>query len=115
MSERRDQDFLRDILEAIQRVGEYTAGMSVGQFMADRKTQDAVVRNLEVIGEAAKKLSDELRAAQANLPWKDLADVRDKLIHHYFGINHETVWTIARDELPGLLPQIEAVLAQLGE
>lgn len=110
MSKRRDQDYLRDIYEAIRRIAAYTASLTYEQFVKDSKTQDAVIRNLEVIGEATKNISSRLRKSYSQISWKDLAGVRDKLIHHYFGINYEIVWTIARKELPGLLPQIEDIL-----
>jgi uncharacterized protein with HEPN domain len=82
MSKRRDQDFLSDICEAIQRIAVYTEGMTIRRFMKDIKTQDAVVHNREVIGEATKNLSSRLRRAYPKIPWKDLAGVRDKMIHH---------------------------------
>lgn len=112
MSKRRDLDFLSDIYEAIQRIATYTESMTYEQFLRDYKTQDAVVRNLEVIGEAAKSLSTHLKKAHPQIPWRELAGVRDKMIHHYFGINYEIVWTIAKEELPRLLPQIEDMLAK---
>lgn len=112
MSKRRDQDYLRDIQEAIQRIAAYTEGMTCEQFLVDGKTQDAVVRNLEVIGEATKNLSAHLRKFYPQVPWKSLAGVRDKMIHHYFGINYEIVWKIAKEELYHLLPQIEDILAK---
>jgi len=112
MSKRRDQDYLGDIREAIQRIAAYTMDLTYERFMEDLKTQDAVVRNLEVIGEATKNLSGQLRKAYPQIPWKDLAGVRDKLVHHYFGINYEIVWQIAKEELPGLLPQIEDILTK---
>lgn len=115
MSKRRDQDSLNDICEAIRRIVVYTKGMSVRRFLKDIKTQDAVVRNLEVIGEATKNLSSRLRKICPQIPWKELAGVRDKMIHHYFGISYEIVWKIAREQLPQLLPQIEALLTQEGE
>ncbi len=99
-----------DIREAIQRIAVYTAGLDYEQFMQDNKTQDAVVRNLEIIGEATKNLSSRLRRVYAQIPWKDLAGMRDKMIHHYFGINYEIVWTIAKEELPDLLSQIQDIL-----
>ncbi len=91
MPKRRDQDYLSDIREAIQRIAAYTAGLDYEQFMQDNKTQDAVVRNLEIIGEATKNLSSRLRRVYAQIPWKTLAGMRDKMIHHYFGINYEIV------------------------
>jgi uncharacterized protein with HEPN domain len=80
--------------------------------MEDIKTQDAVVRNLEIIGEATKNLSVNLRKTQLQLPWKDLMGMRDKMIHHYFGINYEIVWQIAKEELAGLLPHLEEIVAK---
>jgi len=112
MSRRRDQDYLNDVREAVQRIATYTAAMTLEEFMKDSKTQDAVVRNLEIIGEATKNLSRHLRKSYSQIPWKDLAGVRDKMIHHYFGINYEVVWTISREELPGLLSQIEGILTK---
>jgi len=115
MSKPRDQDFLSDIWEAIQRILAYTESMDYEQFIKDGKTQDAVVRNLEVIGEATKNLSSHLRKTYPKIPWKDLAGARDKMIHHYFGINYEIVWTIAKEELPALLLKIEDVLTKEAE
>jgi uncharacterized protein with HEPN domain len=86
--------------------------MTYPQFMEDVKTQDAVVRNLEILGEAAKNLSPNLRKSHSKIPWKELMGVRDKMIHHYFGINYDIVWTIAKDELASLLPQIEKLLSK---
>jgi uncharacterized protein with HEPN domain len=110
MSKRRDRDYLNDIREAIQRISTYTVGLTYEEFMKDIKTQDAVVRNLEIIGEATKNLSAGLKKSNPKIPWKDLMGMRDKMIHHYFGINYEIVWTIAREELAGFLPQIEEII-----
>jgi uncharacterized protein with HEPN domain len=112
MSDRRDRDYLGDIQEAMQRITAYIAGMAYEQFLKDIKTQDAVVRNLEVIGEATKSLSETLRRTHTHIPWKDLAGVRDKMIHHYFGVNYEIVWTIARKEVPELMPSISRLLSE---
>ena len=110
---RRDQDYLNDIQEAIKRISEYTARLSFQQFIQDRKTQDAVIRNIEVIGEATKNLSHHVRKSNSNIPWKEMAGIRDKMIHHYFGINDEIVWEIAKKELPYLLPKIKEILKAL--
>ncbi len=112
MSERRNGDYLSDILEAMRRIVIYSAGLTFEQFMKDIKTQDAVVRNLEVIGEATKNLSSHLRKTYSQIPWRDLAGVRDKMIHHYFGIDYEIVWTIAKEQLPDILPHIEDILTK---
>jgi uncharacterized protein with HEPN domain len=112
--ERRERDYLADILEAIQRIQEYTDGLKDEAYYADYKTQDAVVRNLEVIGEAAKNISEDFRTEHLQVPWRDLAGVRDKLIHQYFGINQEIVWQIIQKDLPALLLQIERLLGEIG-
>ena len=112
MSSRKDLDYLADIREAIRRAVAYTDDLTYGQFLQDSKTQDAVVRNLEIIGEATKNLSQRLRDSYPQVPWRSLAGVRDRMIHHYFGVNYEIVWTIARQDLPALLRQVEAILAE---
>lgn len=91
----------------------YTANLSYDQFLADTKTQDAVLRNIEVIGEAAKRLSSSLKKAHPDIPWRDMAGVRDKVIHHYFGINLDIIWNIAQVELPQLVPKIAAILEEI--
>jgi uncharacterized protein with HEPN domain len=115
MSDRRDRDYIEDIHDAIERTQRYTNGMSREQFEEDEKTQDAVIRNLEVIGEAAKGITASMRRENPSIPWKDLAGVRDKLIHHYFGVNYAIVWKIIRDDLPPLLSQLEEILDNLAE
>jgi len=110
MSERSDLDYLRDIREAVHRIGLYTDAMTYDHFQADTKTQDAVIRNLEIVGEAAKSLSNELRAKYADLPWRGMAGVRDRLIHHYFGINLDIVWDIVTVELSVLRSKVEEIL-----
>ncbi len=112
-SRRRDRDYIADIQEAIQRILAYTQDMSWDTFLHDDRTQDAVVRNIEVIGEAAKNLSGTLRKRYPHLPWKDMAGARDRLIHHYFGINNEIVWQIVQQDLPALLPKIQGILDEL--
>ena len=109
MSKRTDQEFLSDIRQALQRITAYVAGMTYESFVADPKTQDAVVRNLEILGEAAKNLSDELRAKYPSIPWRNMAGARDRLIHHYFGTNLDIVWQIATVELPQVASQLETI------
>lgn len=108
--DRRELDFVLDIEDAIQRILEYTAGMDQEAYLHDYKTQDAVIHNLEVIGEATKNLSEPFRAMYPEVPWRDMAGTRDRLIHHYFGINQEIVWQIVENDLPELKMQIEQVL-----
>ena len=110
MSERTDIEYLADTKEAVIRINTYTQDLIFEQFIDDKKTQDAVVRNLEIIGEAAKNISGELKSRSPQIPWKDLAGVRGKLIHHYFGVNFDIVWNIAKKELPDVLSRIEEIL-----
>ncbi|MFN2130317.1 MAG: DUF86 domain-containing protein [Anaerolineae bacterium] len=114
MSERGDEALLRDIREAVRRIRVYSQAMTYERFLADTKTQDAVIRNLEIMGEATKGLSAALREGHPNIPWKGMAGVRDRLIHRYFGVNLDIVWEIVTIEVPFLESQIEAILQHHG-
>ncbi len=95
------QVFLAHIIDAIACIRDYTSD-GESAFFADRKTQDAVIRNLEIIGEAVKQLSPELTARHPGIPWKDVAGMRDQLIHHYFGVNLKLVWGVVANRLEAL-------------
>ena len=110
MSERSNLHFLGDCKEAILRIGAYTDSLTYNDFSNDTKTQDAVVRNLEILGEAVKNISKELKQKYPQVHWKDLAGLRDKLIHHYFGVNLDIVWNVLRQELPSVLLELENIL-----
>ena len=109
MSKRSDADIVQDIKECIMRIISYTKDMEFGDFENDFKTQDAVIRNIEVIGEAVKLLSNNLKSNDSEIPWSDIAGTRDKLIHDYFGVNIDIVWSIAKDEIPKLEQQLENI------
>lgn len=111
MSRRGDEELLCDIQEAVKRILNYTKNIDYQKFSRDIKTQDAVVRNLEIIGEASKNISRSLSNQYAQIAWSDLARVRDKLIHHYFGVNLDIVWNIIEEFLPEIVVQIEKILA----
>lgn len=113
MSKRSDREFLSDILEAIRRIKAYTSETTYEAFLQDTKTQDAVIRNLEIIGEAVKNLSEEIRQRYSAVPWKSMAGVRDRLIHHYFGVNVDVVWEIVRVELGAVASQVEQILNEV--
>ena len=112
MSNRTDKEFLADIQEAIRRMRAYTHEMTYNTFLSDTRTQDAVIRNLEIIGEATKKLSIGLRNRYPSVPWKEMAGARDRLIHDYFGVDIEIVWKISTAELSDLTLQIAKFLGK---
>ncbi|NOX88506.1 MAG: DUF86 domain-containing protein [Calditrichaeota bacterium] len=102
MSKRNDTELIQDIIECINRIKSYTEAMDYDNFRHDHKTQDAVIRNVEIIGEAVKLISDDLKKKYTNIPWKEIAGTRDKLIHDYFGVNIDIVWNILKQEIPEL-------------
>ena len=103
---------LEDILEAAQKIRGYTEGLSETTFSADSKTLDAVVRNLEIIGEAVKKIPNDIRSAYPEADWKKIAGLRDILIHEYFGIDPEIIWDILQHKLPALEQQVKRILSK---
>ncbi len=107
---RGDMEFLCDIQEGIRRIEGYISGFDYPRFLDDIRTQDAVVRNLEIIGEAAKNISEEIKKEYPQVPWKQMAGLRDRLIHHYFGVNYDIVWEIITEELPQQVFKIDEIL-----
>lgn len=105
----RDPQFIEDILEAANRIREYKKGISYEKFLEETMIQDSVIRNLEVIGEATKNLSDKTRKDNPQTPWRNMSQLRDRLIHHYFGVNLEIVWEIINRELPEAIEDIRKV------
>jgi uncharacterized protein with HEPN domain len=112
MSKRGDREFLLDIKEAAERILGYVGEMSYESFIADIKTQDAVLRNLEIIGEAIKNISKGLKKEHEEIEWKEIAGMRDRVIHQYFGIKWEIVWSVIKDKVPELREKIGEILKQ---
>ena len=100
------------LLHAIDAIVEY-ASEGRDAFFSDRKTQDAVIRNLEILGQAVKGLSDKTRALEAEPHWRQIAGMRDKLIHEYFGLDLALVWDVVERELPDLRPRLQALLTRV--
>lgn len=105
-----DNVFLRHILDAITRIKGYVAGLKREDFMVNYLVQDGVIRQIEIIGEATKKLSGETKKKHLDIPWKDMAGMRDKLIHGYFGVDIGAVWDTVKNDIPDLEKRIKAIL-----
>lgn len=105
--------FIKDILECIERIEEFTMDMGFEEFMKDDKTKSAVVRKLEIIGEATKNIPKNIRQRNKELPWTDMAKMRDKIAHFYFGIDYEIVWEVIKERLPEIKPVIRKILEDI--
>lgn len=104
--------YLDDIQASCKKVLRYTEGMNYGQFVQDDKTYDAVVRNLEIIGEAVKHVPENFRLRYLDVEWRKIAGLRDVVAHAYFGINDEIVWDIVENKIPDLLEKISRILVK---
>jgi uncharacterized protein with HEPN domain len=102
--------FLEDLLEAIRKIRDYTCGLSLQTFTTDTRTFDAVIRNLEIIGEAAKQIPEDIRLRRPEVEWKRVGRLRDILIHQYFGVDVQIVWAIVQNKLAPLEQAIKALL-----
>lgn len=101
---------IKDILNAISAVQGYTEGMKYEVFVADRKTVDAVLRNLIVIGEAANHMPADIMSAHPDLPWQDMRDMRNFVVHEYFRVSDRIIWDTIQNDLPPLIPLLETLL-----
>jgi len=108
-------DYIEDIVDAIGKTINFVEGMTYDTFIRDEKTIFAVVRALEIIGEAVKNIPTETRKNYPEIPWRNMAGMRDKLIHEYFGVRLDLVWKTVKEEIPPLKPLFENILKELKE
>ena len=113
MSERSDDLLLADIVECIYKIYSYTEAMQLIEFLGDDKTQDAVSRNFEIIGEAAARISQSIKDAHPEIELIKVKNFRNKIIHDYFGTDYKLVWSIKENQLPELLSLIQKVISLL--
>lgn len=110
MVSKEDSVYLRHIFDAISRIEEYLKNTDESNFKKNYLIQDGVIRQIEIIGEATRKISSEFRKSHPEIPWRDIAGMRDKLIHHYFGIDLDAVWLTATGDIPKFKEQIKGIL-----
>jgi len=115
MSKRDIILILEDIIEAIERISDYTESYSREEFLNDQKTIDAVVRNIEIIGEAVSNIPEDIREKYPCTPWKQIVGVRNIVIHKYFGVDAGTLWVIINEQLPGFKSQISVIINEAME
>jgi uncharacterized protein with HEPN domain len=105
--------FIKDLLECINKIEDFVGEMSFDEFMKDEKTKSAVVREIEVMGEAVKNIPSSIRERYKDIPWNQMAKTRDKIIHFYFGVDYEIVWRVIRERLPEIKPSLEKMLKEM--
>lgn len=109
---KNDYVYLRHILDAISRIEEYTKDKKYADFMADHLIQDGVIRQIEIVGEATKRLSEDIRERNPDIPWKDIVGMRDKLIHDYIGVDLDAVWDAVERDIPPLKNKLENIIVK---
>ena len=109
----RDLVFIEHVLDSIHAIEEFTKGLSNEQFISSRLQQSAVVRELEIIGEAVKNISADLKRKYPKVKWRDITATRDKVIHHYFGVDFAIVWDIVKVDLPDLKKEVALIKKKL--
>jgi uncharacterized protein with HEPN domain len=115
MSHRRVYlDYIRDMIENAEKALLFVSEMNFEEFSQDEKTIYAVVRAIEVIGESARNVPEDLRNTYSEIPWREITGTRDKLIHEYFGVNLNVVWRTVKEDLPALVTQLTILLSDHG-
>jgi len=114
MSEREMTLLLEDMLESAYKISRYSENLSLDLFMTDDKTKDAVVRNFEIIGEAANRVDVEFRMKNPDVKWNRLRGFRNRIVHDYFGIDYQIVWNIIENDLDSLIAKLEKMISDYG-
>lgn len=112
---RDDHVYLLHIIDAVGQIETYVSGISYEDFISSRMHQDAVIRQFEILGEATKNISTHTRNNHPDIPWKDIAGMRDILIHQYFGVDLGSVWDSATSDMPAIKPLLEKLVADLSK
>lgn len=110
---RKIGDYIEDIIKAMKNAMDFVRDMSYEEFVKDTKTVYAVIRAIEIIGEAVKNVPEDVRNKYPEIPWRAMAGMRDKVIHAYFGVKLERVWEVVKRDIPNLKPKFEKILAEL--
>lgn len=111
--ERNFKLYLHDMIDAIEWILKFTENITIDEFVSDRKTCDAVIRNLEIIGEASKSIPTHVKEQGKEVPWREMYLMRNKVSHEYFGIDYELVWNIAKNELPNDLSSLRTLIQKI--
>ncbi len=104
--------YLKDIIEAMNKIIEFVEGLTFEEFQEDDKTSSVVIRKFEIFGEATKNITDDTRIRYPKIPWKEMAGMRDRLIHSYFGTDYNLVWTTIKNSIPNVKTMIEEILEE---
>ncbi|HHT9132200.1 MAG TPA: HepT-like ribonuclease domain-containing protein [Candidatus Tripitaka californicus] len=114
MKPKRDYKlFVKDIWDSINKIEEFTKGLGFEEFIKDDKTVSAVIRKIEIIGEAARNIPKSIKQKYPQLNWKGMTGMRDKLIHEYFGVDHEILWKVINEDIPSIKPPVKQILEDM--
>lgn len=115
MNKKDESVYLKHILDSIEKIEEYTKEVEEDKFARNTLIQDGVIRQLEIIGEAGRRISQDFRKRYKDIPWEDITGMRDKLIHGYFGVDLQTVWDTVKKDIPVLEREIKKILKEISQ